>query len=215
MSKQPAIRTPAAPTQSTARAGARRRTASGWTASISLLLSILAFGSRPAPAQTISRLQLFGGYSYTRFDTRTFGFADKSNLNGWNASAAFNVLTYLGGVAEISGQYGPHVNFRDVAFGPQVLYPRWNLLFFGHGLFGKGRTFDSIGSGLGDTQRAYLFGGGVDMDVPHHDRFAIRVQGDYIRSSLFNADQNNVRVSVGLVYHWHPFRRRHRVPSAP
>jgi Outer membrane protein beta-barrel domain len=215
MRKEPAITAPNLQPQSTVagRRGCRR--VCGPAIGLSLLLLVLVSAAPSASAQTVSRVQVFGGYSYTRFESRTLGFADNSDLSGWNASVAFNVLPYLGGVGEISGQYGSHINFRDVAFGPQILYPRWNLLFFGHALFGKGRSFDDIGFGQGDTQRAYMFGGGVDMDVPHHQSFAIRVQGDYIHSNLFNANQQNVRISVGLVYHWHPFSRRHRAPSAP
>jgi len=203
------------PLQSQPSHDARLGVIAGRRLGFGLALLLLVAGMQAAQAQTISRVQVFGGYSYTRFDTRTVGFANESNLNGWNLSAAFNVLPYLGAVGEVSGQYGPQINFRDVAFGPQVLYPRWGFLFFGHGLFGKARSFDSVGNGLGDTQRAYLFGGGVDMGVPHHPRFALRLQGDYAHSSLFGADQNDLRISVGLVYHWHPFGRRHRVPSAP
>jgi hypothetical protein len=214
MIKEPARTILDAPAELIGPAGTGRA-ALGSAISLFLLFLIVALGQRPAGAQVIPRLQAFGGYSYMRFDSRTIGFADESNLQGWNASLAFNVLPYLGAVGEISGQYASQVDFRDVAVGPQILYPKWKLLFFGHGLFGKGRSFDSVGTGMGDTQRAYLFGGGVDMDVPGHKRFALRLQADYIHSTLFSSTQSNVRISAGLVYHWHSFHKRHRVPSAP
>ena len=181
--------------------------------------AILAFslGAIVWPAQTraqeVPRLQLFGGYSYTRFDSSTFGFAGGSNLNGWNAAVSGNIIRGFGATAELTGQYGNHMNLRDFAAGPQFLFPHGKMLFFAHALFGKGRTFVSEGGGVGDTQRAYLVGGGVDMPFRHH--FDIRVvQGDYVRTELLGQNQNNFRVSAGVVYRWGEVKRtKHRAPT--
>jgi len=52
-----------------------------------------------------------------------------------------------------------------------------------------------------DTENEIAAGGGVDMSF--RKRFSIRViQVDYIHTSLFDHDQNNLRFSTGLVYHW-------------
>jgi putative cofactor-binding repeat protein len=180
-----------------------------------LLLLCLSVFASPARcgAQDVPRLQFFGGYSFTRFQSTTFGFSSGSNLNGWNVAVSGNIIRNLGGTAELSGQYGNHMNLRDFAAGPQILYPRGNMLFFAHALFGKGRTFVNEGGGVGDTQRAYLFGGGLDMPFRH--RFDIRVfQADYIRTQLLGQNQNNFRVSAGVVYHWGEIRRtKHRPPN--
>jgi hypothetical protein len=170
-------------------------------------------GPAQSRAQTVGRIQVFGGYSYTRFDSSTFGFAGGSNLNGWNLAVSGNVIRNLGATAELSGQYGNHMNLRDFAVGPQVLFPHGKMLIFGHVLFGKGRTFVNEGGGVGDTQRAYLLGGGVDMPFHHH--FDIRViQADYVHTQLLGQNQNNYRVSAGVVYHWGEIRRtKHRPPS--
>ncbi len=164
-------------------------------------------------AQEIPRIQLFGGYSYTRFDSSTFGFAGGSNLNGWNAAISGNLIRGLGATAELTGQYGDHMNLRDFAVGPQVMLPHGRFLIFAHLLVGKGRTFVSEGGGVGDTQRAYLVGGGVDM--PFRSHFDIRlVQGDYVRTELLQGTQNNFRVSTGVVYRWGEIRRtKHKAPS--
>ena len=87
------------------------------------------------------------------------------------------------------------------------------MTFYAHILFGKGRTFVDQGFGAGDTQRAYLFGGGVDMPFRRH--FDIRiVQADYIHTALLGQNQNNIRLSTGLVYRWGSVRRtKHRAPT--
>ncbi len=163
-------------------------------------------------AQQIPRVQVFGGYSYTRFDSPTLGFANRSNLNGFNISPAFNLAYGFGVKVELTGQYGSKVNLRDLTVGPQFLYPRGSMLFFAHALFGDSRSFVRVGTGEGDTARAIVLGGGLDFDIS--SRFAFRaVQVDYVHTSLFSTTQNNVRISTGLVYRWHTIRRKGHKPT--
>jgi hypothetical protein len=164
-------------------------------------------------AQEMPRVQVFGGYSFTRFDSQSFGFANSSNLNGYTFSPSYNLIYGFGVVAELSGQYNSKLNLRDLSVGPQFLFPRGNKTFFGHLLIGDGRTFVNVGNGTGDTSRAVILGGGMDLDVSK--RFAWRVfQVDYVHTNLFSDPQNNLRFSTGLVYHWHTIRQRgHRAPT--
>jgi hypothetical protein len=176
-----------------------------------ILLCIVAF-SAFSVAQEIPRAQLFGGYSYTRFDSQTLGFANRSNLNGFNISPAFNLTYGFGVKAELTGQYGSKLNVRDLTVGPQFLYPRGRTLFFAHALFGDSRSFVRVGTGEGDTARAIVLGGGLDFGIS--SRFAFRaVQVDYVHTSLFSTTQNNVRISTGLVYRWHTIRRKGHKPT--
>jgi hypothetical protein len=179
-----------------------------------IVVVVLAlFGSLPARAQDTPRVQVFGGYSYTRFDSPSFGFANASNLNGYTFSPAYNIIPGFGVVAELSGQYNSKLNLRDLTVGPQILFPRGNKTFFGHLLIGDGRSFVNVGLGEGDTSRAVILGGGMDLDVT--PRFAWRVfQVDYVHTGLFKDTQNNVRLSTGLVYRWHSIRQKgHRAPA--
>jgi len=165
-------------------------------------------------SQEIPRGQLFGGYSYLNFDSRSFGFANRSSLNGYTVSPAFNITYGLGVVAEVSGQYGSRMNFRDVTIGPQFVYGRGNLVFSGHALFGSTRSFVNVGAGERDRERGALLGGALDLGIS--SRFAIRVfQADYVRSTLFDGKQNSVRISTGLVYRWHSIKRKRRPITAP
>lgn len=164
--------------------------------------------------QDIPRAQLFAGYSYLNFDSRSFGFANRSSLNGYTVSPAFNIVYGLGVVGEVSGQYGSHMNFRDLTIGPQFVYGRGNLVLSGHALFGSTRSFVNVGAGERDRERGVLFGGSVDLGIS--PRFAIRlVQADYVRSTLFDGKQNSVRVSTGLIYRWHSIKRKRRPITAP
>lgn len=175
-----------------------------------VLLLLLTIGSAwPSAAQNMPRVQVFGGYSYTRYDTPSFGFANTSGLNGYTFSPAYNIIRGLGVVAELSGQYGKNVNLRDLAVGPQFLYPRGKMMFFGHLLIGDARSLVQAGGPQEDTARAIALGGGMDYDIS--TRFALRAfQVDYLHTTLFSTTQKNFRVSTGLVYRWGSIKKTHR-----
>jgi hypothetical protein len=182
-------------------------------ATVVLIVLLILCGRVPAGAQDMPRVQVFGGYSYTRFDSPSFGFANASNLNGYTFSPAYNLLYGFGVVAELSGQYGSNLNFRDLAVGPQFLYPKGKSRFFARLLVGDARTLVQVANTEGDTARAVVVGGGIDRDIS--PRFAVRLlQVDYIHSTLFSDKQNNLRFSTGLVYHWGKIRQKgHRAPT--
>jgi len=177
-------------------------------ATIFLLLLTIA-SAQPTVAQETPRVQVFGGYSYVRYDTQSFGFSQQSGLNGYTFSPAFNLIRGFGIVAELSGQYGKNLDLRDLAVGPQFFYPRGKTMFFGHFLIGDARSLVHSGGPQEDTARAVAVGGGVDFALS--PRFAVRaVQVDYLHTTLFNATQNNLRFSTGLVYRWGSIKKTHR-----
>jgi hypothetical protein len=178
-----------------------------------LIVLLIPSASMPVQAQAMPRVQVFGGYSYTRFDSKSFGFTNDTNLNGYTFAPAYNLFYGFGVVAELSGQYGSKLNFRDLAVGPQFLYPRGSSRFFARVLIGDARTLVQVANTEGDTARAVVLGGGMDRDISR--RFAIRLfQLDYIHSTLFKDTQNNLRFSTGLVYHWGTIRQKgHRAPT--
>lgn len=162
-----------------------------------------------AMAQSNSKIDVFGGYSYFSQDTN--GATDRLNLNGWTASATYNFHKYLGATAEFSGAYGSPDIFgvnttehqHTFLFGPTVNFIRTNKVnVFGHALFG---VADSSASALGvstsDTGFAMALGGGVDYNLKKH--FGVRLaQVDWMRTSVFDNDQNNFRYSGGVVFHF-------------
>ena len=179
-----------------------------WMAA-AVLVCLLTVAAWPSAAQEMPRVQVFGGYSYTRYDTPSFGFANPAGLNGYTFSPAFNIVRGFGVVAELSGQYGKNLDLRDVAVGPQFLYSIGKTMFIGHLLVGDARSLVQAGGPQEDTARAIIVGGGMDYALS--DRFALRVfQVDYLHTTLFNTTQRNLRFSTGLVYRWGSIKKTHR-----
>ena len=163
-----------------------------------------------AAAQEMPRVQVFGGYSYTRFDSPSFGFSNPSGLNGYTFSPAYNLIRGFGVVAELSGQYGPNVNLRDIAVGPQFLYPEGKMMFFAHLLFGEARSLVQVGGPQEDTSASHASWAvaWTTTLLPAlpcaHSRWITSTP------TLFPEKQNNFRFSTGLVYRWGTIKKRHR-----
>ena len=158
-------------------------------------------------AQSTSKLpaiDVFGGYSYLRFDAKTLGFADQLNLNGANVSAALpDLYEGLGAVIDISGHYTGQMEEFNFMAGPQYTFEWKGMRLYGHGLFGKARgRLRQPGTTLvepSSLSRAVAFGGG--LDIPFKGRFSLRViQADYLITDEFGTSQHNVRISTGLIY---------------
>src|SRR2546430_16660950 len=68
------------------------------------LFSFLALLAGVAQAQDHSKVDIFAGYSYDRWDG-----AKKFNLNGGSASVAYNANNWLSGVADFGGYHNGNV----------------------------------------------------------------------------------------------------------
>lgn len=161
-----------------------------------------------AVAQTgvAPRWEVFGGYSYLRLDSKSFGFAsDYTNLNGWNAAGTFNLNLKWSGTIDLSGHYGSQLSTLNYMIGPQYSWRRDKSKFFVHGLIGKGQNRVNITVGtqthFESVGRAFAGGGGFDWDWS--PRFTFRVvQADYLNTSTFGKSQNDIRVSTGVIFHF-------------
>jgi hypothetical protein len=162
---------------------------------LSLLLGLFFLISLSAHAQGISdKVELFGGYSYLRFDS-----SPQVNLNGWELSGQYKFASWLGGVADFSGHYGSPFGISSSVhtfmFGPQISWPA-RVSPFAHVLIG-GAHF-SAGGGS-DTAFASAIGGGIDARIAHGLSWRL-IQGDYLITRFGSTTQNNVRVSTGIVF---------------
>jgi len=171
-------------------------------------LFLFLFGLTSAPllrAQEAPRFDVFGGFSYLRFNAKTIGYPDYTNLYGWNGGA-FGAITRRFGVAiDLSGNYGSEMSSYHFMIGPQYTWRRDRSKFFVHALFGKAQNNVSIvqptRSGFESVGRSFGGGGGFDYDWK--PKITIRVfQAEFFHDNTFGTTQNDPRVSIGVVYHF-------------
>jgi hypothetical protein len=170
-----------------------------------------------------SKFELFGGYQFLHagsFD----GLGDSANTNGWGSAATVNFSHHLGLTADFGGSYKTEsveltgvtgtaaVRVYTYAVGPTVSTRSGNIRLFAHALFGGAHVRptgcvifsgspDECGSGSA-TGFSMLIGGGVDMRAGKSAAVRL-VQCDWIRlPSQFGAQNGNVRLSAGLVFHF-------------
>ena len=177
---------------------------------ILLVLSVVIAVSSLSLGQVAPRWDFFGGYSYLRLDSPSFGYANWSNLNGFNGEIVFNVTPRWGVTLDGSGQYGNQLTVYNYMIGPQYSLRRDKSKFFGHVLFGKAQNTVNIltatRNGFLSVGRSVAAGGGYDWDLT--PRFTLRVQADYLNTYTFGATQNDLRISTGIVFHHGHIGRR-------
>jgi len=168
-----------------------------------LMAGILLLGNLPLLAQTdFPRAEVFAGYSYLSVDTGAA--SGRKGLNGWNGQADVNVNRWFGLTADFGGYYGSpfNVSVHDYSFlfGPTLTYRAEHVAPFIHGLVGADHINVGTTGGSGsETKFAWAVGGGID--IPINRQFGIRLaQVDFLRTNHFNDDQNNIRLSTGLLF---------------
>jgi hypothetical protein len=172
--------------------------------------SLVMMASSLSHGQVAPRWEVFGGYAYRNVDSTTFGFANRSSLNGFDAEGTFNIKPSWGVTADVGGQYGSQLTVYNFLAGPQYAMRRDKSKFFVHGLFGKAQDRVDISTSIRNhfesVGRAIVAGGGYDRDLS--PRFTFRVQADFLRTDTFGTSQNDIRASTGLVFHFGHIGRR-------
>jgi opacity protein-like surface antigen len=180
-------------------------------------LSFLAITTR---GQEYSKVDLFTGYSYVRANpsggTLPQGATSQPsfNMNGGEASVAYNVNNWFSGVFDFAGYRTSQLlsnpplkgNMYTYIFGPRVSYRHLGRITpFAQTLFGiaHGDTY-LVGT---KTEFAMTVGGGFDYSLSRH--LSVRpIQADYLLTRFEEEflsgkrTQNNVRLSTGLVFHF-------------
>jgi len=166
-------------------------------------LSVLPSIASAQRALKTPEVDVFGGYSYLRFDGTSLGFRDSSNMNGGNLEIAVPVYHDFGIVADFSGHYSSDLQEYNFLIGGQYKFEVKGFHLFGHALGGKARTrLARVGvsqiepSSLGG---AALFGGGIEF--PWKEKILFRpIQADYLVNGAFGDKFSSVRISTGLVF---------------
>lgn len=179
---------------------------------IAVTAFLFLISSAFAAAQVPTSGNVFFGYSY--YNANVGG--QRTSLNGWNGSIEGKFLPLIGVVADFSGYYGSqnfttctvpildcvivNNNFTEhnYLFGPRVSVSVGKIRPFAEVLIGAGHVH--VNGGGSDTAFATAVGGGIDYKLVH--LLALRAEGDYIHTDLFNIPQNNVRISTGLAFHF-------------
>jgi len=174
------------------------------------LFAFLVLLAGVAQAQDHSKVDIFAGYSFDRWDG-----AKNFNLNGGSASVAVNLNNWLSGVADFGGYHNGNVlnsgldfTLSTYLFGPRASYRHLGRVTpFGEVLFGAERVSTSTATASRtDNGFAMTVGGGFDTKISNH--FSIRpVKVDYLltRFAAKGVDptsQKNLRVSTGVVFNF-------------
>jgi hypothetical protein len=170
-----------------------------------------------APAWAQEQLKVFVGYSYLRpsvtYDQTSGSATTHPNLNGYEFSATYKILPFVGLTADFSGHYGTvagsssgHV--QTYLFGPELAFPA-KVSPFVHALVGAGHQ--AVGSGSSssggvpveilsssDTAFATALGGGIDLHIAPFLSFRA-IQMDYLVTRFRSGTQNQPRASTGIV----------------
>jgi hypothetical protein len=189
---------------------------------VSALIWLVGVGSAQNVASdnlasdSLSSSNVFVGYSF--IGANLFS-GEHANLNGWSASAEKKYLPYFGVIADISGLYGSKAlpakgsceggaqgsclissSVSEYTFqgGIRGSYAAAKVRPFAELLFGAVHTNES-GSGLSNSNNGFssMLGGGLDCRLTR--LLGCRLVVDYIVTGSFNARQNSVRASTGLV----------------
>jgi hypothetical protein len=180
-------------------------------------LNTLGYGQLPGG-------NVFIGYSYLSADLAS---GSRTSLNGWNGSVEGKVLPFIGLVADFSGHYGSpsvvsngfcpvplgglpggciangnsNTSEENFLFGPRASFPIGKFRPFVHALIGAGHINENA-SGLSNSNTSFAdaLGGGIDYHlIP---LISWRIQADALQTRFFNATQNNIRISTGIVFHF-------------
>lgn len=158
-------------------------------------------------AQSSSKIDIFGGYSFVRINPGNGGTA--VNNNGWESTATFNLTDRFGLAADFNGSYksqnGADNKMYTYMFGPEIRFSNNKAVPFVHALFGAAHdsvTANILGvsTSVSDNAMATALGGG--FDVKASDTISIRLgQFDYLMTRFGSQTQNNIRLSFGISFH--------------
>lgn len=161
---------------------------------VAFLLCLFLLAPIAARAQ---KFDLFGGYSYGRFEQK----GGDANTNGWEASLTYKLNSYVGIVGDLTGNYGTlfqrSMSVHNFYGGARIMLPMRYSPFV-HVLLG-GMRFGSRDLG-NHTAFSMKVGGGLDIYVNHY--LSIRaIQADVVTGDLTSTSEDG-RISTGLVLHF-------------
>jgi hypothetical protein len=175
-----------------------------------LLLGVISAAPTLWAQEQPSRLELYAGYDYIRFNVSTKVSGQPPSLtfngNGGGGGLIYNVNRWLGVLGDVSGSWATN-SIRQGAAMPYLFGPRLSLRYgvvtpFVQVLLGGVLTSSGIEQIGWQSHFAMTAGGGIDLKVSKH--CSIRpVQAEYFLTKIpdgLNNRQNNFRVGAGIVF---------------
>jgi opacity protein-like surface antigen len=189
-----------------------------------LVCSLVLACSFSAKAQDSSKVDIFGGYSYLRFQVPNAGL----NGNGGSGQVTYNFNPMIGLTGDFGGYHfseggrGGSGTIFTYLFGPKFTLRRGKWSPFVEALFGGAWVGAGLDTECDGARRAQgevcgfssslnsfsmALGGGVDYKLMDH--ISIRLfDADYLMTRFnvgiegTNSTQSNVRVSTGVVFNF-------------
>jgi opacity protein-like surface antigen len=167
-----------------------------------------------AAAQDNPKADIFLGYSYVRANPGSSSGVSGFNLNGGSANVAFNPTPRFGVVADFGGYHVGSIGgvvpvsgaIYSYLFGPRISFRGDRVTPFAQALFGGAHATSGVTGGATANTFAMALGGGLDVKATEH--VAVRlIQAEYLMTR-FNVtgtgrtNQNNARISAGIVFRW-------------
>jgi hypothetical protein len=142
------------------------------------------------------------GYAYVRLRSTPLS----TGLNGVNTAFAKYFNNWLGAEGEVTAAFGPVVpgagraKYLFYGGGPRIAARnRWRIEPWIHGVAGMVRVQPELGAG---SKSGFAIEGGGGVDWLLKRQVAFRVEGDWVRSRLYGANQNNFQVVSGIVFNF-------------
>jgi len=190
-----------------------------------LAAALVTLASLPALAQNYPSVEVSGGFSYLHVQgggnlygwdasvagnlNRWFGLAGEFSGHYGSNDAAGTAVFVPGPPSSTTFSISSGSNIYTFLFGPRLSYRKdKRITFFGHVLPGFARSgfsvtvsappFSSHTSGS-STAFAMAVGGGLDLGLTRSFAFRM-IQADYVLTHFGGTNQNNARITTGLVY---------------
>lgn len=147
------------------------------------------------------RWQLSLGIAWERFNSSIFN----ASAIGVNSSLVYYTNDWFGVEGSVSAMFAPtifaneHVKIFNYGVGPRAVWRKLRWEPFGHAILGGTHVLPQT-AGNGTNSFALQLGGGADYRV--YPRLSLRVQLDWVHTSLFGQSQNNFQVIGAGVVHF-------------
>jgi opacity protein-like surface antigen len=184
---------------------------------LAVVFSLIAVMIAPTWAQQdqdqgqASRIELYGGYDYIRFNINASPTvlqppSETFNANGGGGQFVYNVNNWLGVLGDVSGYRATNSIKSGAAmpylFGPRANLHRGKITPFAQVIVGGILTSGGIQTFGWQNHFAMAVGGGLDVRVSRH--ISLRpLEAEYFLTKIpdgLNNRQNNFRAGAGIAF---------------